>query len=323
MMFPPLWLAKLTAYSYEFRIAKLIFAFFDNFYGPCHKAVNCKESGGQMNDLSRKNEGKPGEGGAEDRKFVVALARGLEIMRAFRPDDGFLGNQEIAERTGLAKPTVTRLTYTLCELGYLTKIPRVGKYRLAPMAITLGYSALASFGIRRIARPHMDQVVELASAPVALGVIDRNAVLYVDLARGTSAFTIQLEIGSRLPLATTAMGRALFAASSPTRQAAMLDWLAQHHGEDWPRVRRDMEMAIKAYESDGYVVNRGAWRADVHAVGVPLVTKDGSGVYAFNCGGPPHQFSEEFIHSVVGPAMVTMVKNIENALEGHAGLEGA
>jgi hypothetical protein len=67
-----------------------------------------------------------------DRKFVVALARGLEVLRAFRADDGFLGNLEIAERTGLPKPTVTRLTYTLCELGYLAQVPRLGKYRLAP-----------------------------------------------------------------------------------------------------------------------------------------------------------------------------------------------
>ena len=38
-----------------------------------------------------------------ERKFVVALARGLEVLRAFTPSEGLLGNQEIAARTGLAK----------------------------------------------------------------------------------------------------------------------------------------------------------------------------------------------------------------------------
>jgi DNA-binding IclR family transcriptional regulator len=255
----------------------------------------------------------PDEG---DRKFVVALARGLEVLRAFRPTDGFLGNQEIAERTGLARPTVTRLTYTLCELGYLAKVPRIGKYRLAPTAITLGYSALAGFGIRRLARPFMDRVVERAGAPVALAVVDRDAALYVDLSRGTAAFTIQLEIGSRLPIATTAIGRALFAALPSDQQTQLLEVLKEIHGADWPSVRAGLDESIKEYASRRYVTSTASWRADVHAVAVPLVARDGSGIYGFNCGGPPHQFTSDFMHGTVGPALLQMVASIEDVLDG-------
>src|SRR5687768_950530 len=48
-----------------------------------------------------------------DRQFVAALARGLAILRCFKSHERYLGNQEIARRTGLAKPTVSRLTHTL------------------------------------------------------------------------------------------------------------------------------------------------------------------------------------------------------------------
>jgi DNA-binding IclR family transcriptional regulator len=72
---------------------------------------------------------------ATDRSFVVALSRGLDVLRAFRPNDGLLGNQEIAARTNLPKPTISRLTYTLTKLGYLTPVPRFDKYQLAPAAI--------------------------------------------------------------------------------------------------------------------------------------------------------------------------------------------
>ncbi|MCG6114038.1 MAG: IclR family transcriptional regulator [Mesorhizobium sp.] len=251
-----------------------------------------------------------------DRKFVVALARGLEVLRAFRPTDGFLGNQEIAERTGLARPTVTRLTYTLCQLGYLAKVPRIGKYRLAPTAITLGYSALAGFGIRRLARPFMDRVVAQTAAPVALAVVDRDAALYVDLSRGTAAFTIQLEIGSRLPIATTAIGRALFAASPPEHQRQLLDMLAGMHGDEWPTIRAGLDESLKEFAARRYITSTASWRSDVHAVAVPLVARDGSGIYAFNCGGPPHQFTPEYIHATVGPALLQMVGSIEDVLDG-------
>ena len=44
---------------------------------------------------------------ATDRNFVVALSRGLDVLRAFQPNDGLLGNQEIASRTNLPTPTVS------------------------------------------------------------------------------------------------------------------------------------------------------------------------------------------------------------------------
>jgi DNA-binding IclR family transcriptional regulator len=60
-----------------------------------------------------------------DRKFVTALARGLEVLRACTPTEGLLGNGELVERTGLPKPTVSRLTHTLTKLGYLAYAERL------------------------------------------------------------------------------------------------------------------------------------------------------------------------------------------------------
>src|SRR5690606_2344735 len=54
---------------------------------------------------------------SSDRQFSMNLARGLEVLRAFSASSPLLGNREIADRTGLPKPTVSRLTYTLTLLG--------------------------------------------------------------------------------------------------------------------------------------------------------------------------------------------------------------
>src|SRR6201986_216723 len=93
---------------------------------------------------------RSGKKGATDRSFVVALSRGLDVLRAFQPNAGLLGNQEIASRTNLPKPTVSRLTYTLTKLGYLAPVPRFEKYQLAPSAMSLGDSALAKLGVRHL-----------------------------------------------------------------------------------------------------------------------------------------------------------------------------
>src|SRR6201996_9241350 len=144
---------------------------------------------------------RPGKKVATDRSFVVALSRGLDVLRAFRPNDGLLGNQEIAARTNLPKPTVSRLTYTLTKLGYLTPVPRFEKYQLAPAAPTLG--------VRHLSEPYREELMRETGGAVAIGGRDRLSMIYFGQSRGMT-IGVQLDVGSRIPIATTAMGRAYF-----------------------------------------------------------------------------------------------------------------
>jgi len=90
-----------------------------------------------------------------DRQFATTLARGLEVLRCFTPLEPLLGNKEISVRTGLPKPTVSRLTYTLTKLGYLRHNMRLGKYQLGSAVLSIGYPLLASMNVRQVARPLM------------------------------------------------------------------------------------------------------------------------------------------------------------------------
>ncbi|MEJ5219877.1 helix-turn-helix domain-containing protein [Cognatishimia sp. D5M38] len=86
---------------------------------------------------------------------MTALARGLEVLRAFRREGEALGNGDLAKRTGLSKSTISRLVYTLNKLEYLSYDPDTARYRLAPPVLSLGYSCLAGMPVRQLARPYM------------------------------------------------------------------------------------------------------------------------------------------------------------------------
>ena len=252
-----------------------------------------------------------------DRKFVVALARGLEVLRAFRPHDGLLGNHEIAARTGLPKPTVTRLTYTLTKLGYLTPVPRFGKYELAPASLAIGYSALANIGIRHVAQPHMQDLADYAGGAVALGGRDRNSMIYVAQARSDTALTVRLDIGSRIPMATTAMGRAYLAALPVRRAGRTLTKAWRRASASAGRAVRDgVERALEGYARRGFTISEGEWQDDVHSVGVPLVPRDGSRPLAFNCGAPAFRFTRDRLENDIGPRLAGMVSAVEAMLNG-------
>jgi len=252
----------------------------------------------------------------EDRQFVTALARGLEVLRAFKPHDGVLGNQEIAARTGLPKPTVSRLTYTLTRLGYLTHIERLAKYQLAPGALSIGYAALANFGIREIARPHMQALADEAGAAVAFGGRDRNSMIYLAQCRASTAFTVRLDVGSRIPMATTAMGRAYLAVVPESERAEIMDAIRGRFGERWPEIRAGIDRAVEEVARHGFTISAGEWQSDVYAVGAPLVAADGSGVFAFNCGAPAYGLTRERLEQDLGPRLVALVRTIEAVLNG-------
>jgi DNA-binding IclR family transcriptional regulator len=253
---------------------------------------------------------------AGDRKFVAALARGLEMLRAFTPTEGLLGNGELAQRTGLPKPTVTRLTYTLTRLGYLIYVERLGKYQLAPAALALGYSALANMRIRQIARGYMQTLADWTDASVALGTRDRLDLIYVEHCRSRHGVMLRLGLGSRIPIATTAMGLALLAGLPETEREWLLGYLKRQEGKRWPQLRAGIERAIGDVAERGFTLSIGEWERDINAVGVPLVAPDGSGAFAFNCGAPSFQFTRERLESEIGPRLVNMVRNVETDLGG-------
>jgi DNA-binding IclR family transcriptional regulator len=249
-----------------------------------------------------------------DRKFVVALARGLDVLRAFTATEGLLGNQEIATRAGLPKATVSRLTYTLTKLGYLTHVERLSKYQLAPAALSIGYSALANMRIRQVARPYMQELANYTGASVALGSRDRLNLIYIEHCRSEHSMMLRLDLGARIPMGTTAMGRALLAAMPEKERAWLMDHIARREGEQWPKVRTGIERGIKDFASTGFTLSVGDWQPDVRAVGVPLIPSDGSGVFAFNCGAPAFQLTRERLENDIGPRLVNMARNVEAAL---------
>jgi DNA-binding IclR family transcriptional regulator len=257
--------------------------------------------------------------GASDRNFVVALSRGLDVLRAFRPQDGLLGNQEIAARTNLPKPTISRLTYTLTKLGYLTQVPRFEKYQLAPAAMAIGYSALANLGIRHVSDPFRDQLMRETGGAVAIGARDRLSMIYFGQSRSDLTVGVLLDVGSRIPIATTAMGRAYLLALPDDARNALMRELREHAGNRWPKVREGIERAGEMVAKYGFTISAGEWHSDIHAAGVALTLNDGTGPYAFNCGAPAFKFSEDRLIQDIGPRLVAMVKSIEKAMTGRPG----
>jgi DNA-binding IclR family transcriptional regulator len=255
--------------------------------------------------------------GAEaDPGFVTALARGLEILRAFGRDDRYLGNGELAKRTGIPKSTVSRLTQTLTSLGYLRYVDQIERYQLGPGVLALGYRYLAGNGVRDIAHPHMQALADSTDCSVALGSGDRSEMVYIDVCQGRGPLILRLDVGARIPMPVTSMGRAYIAGLPEADREAVLARLQAHHGDEWPFLRKGLEEALKFYADHGYCLSEGDWNRDVASAGVPLVLEGGAHVLAFNCGGSSLRLTRSVLERTVGPRLVETVRLVEHDLAG-------
>ena len=249
-----------------------------------------------------------------DRHFVTALARGLEVLSAFRSRDRMLGNQELARRCGLPKSTISRLTYTLTKQGYLEHADDGhgnGGYRLGSAVLALGSTMLARMDVRQVARPLMQELADRTQAMVSLGMRDRLSMIYVENCRSESALTLSLDVGSRIPVATTAMGRAYLALCSETQRTALLDRIRDRDPGSWPQARERIERALAEYRELGVCTSFGDWQKDVNAIAVAFHAPGGRSVMAINCGGPGINLSPEFLLQQVRPQMVALAHRLE------------
>jgi DNA-binding IclR family transcriptional regulator len=260
---------------------------------------------------SEKGEAAEDAGG---RLFVTALARGLEVLGAFRAGDGALGNLELARRTELPKPTISRITHTLTQLGYLSYNSRLGTYELGGRTLTLGYAALANLDIRRVARPMMQNLAETHNLHIALAVRDKLMMLNVETCEGHGLVGLRLAPGSRVPIAVTAIGKAYLTAVSEDERDRVMDALRRQYGDDWPLIKRSVETSIRDVEERGFCVSMGEWRKDINAVGAPIAAPGGGAIYALSFGGPAYLVSQDQLDHEFGPALAAAANTIGASL---------
>ncbi|MDO8942587.1 MAG: IclR family transcriptional regulator [Desulfobacterales bacterium] len=264
----------------------------------------------------RKPSAEAGEGDDEgnDNQYVGSVARALSVLTAFRAEDGPLGNAELAERTQLTKPTVSRLTYTLARCGFLSFNQRYRVYELGPSVQALGNIATAAMDVRRLARPLMRELANHANFNVGLGMRDQHMMVYTDACEGEGLVGLRLFAGSRIPIVTSAMGRAYLAGLEPEEREALLLELRPSYGDDWPTLLKAVQNSVREVAQNGFCVSVGEWQKDINGVAAPIRSPDGGRVYAINLGGPSYLLPESALRGELGARIAQVARKVATSM---------
>ena len=141
--------------------------------------------------------------------FIEALARGLDVIRAFEPNRPTMALSEVAAASRLARPTARRMLLTLEELGYVRVTQ--GGFALTPRVLELGMAYIGSTSIWEIARPHMERLVSFTGESSSLAQLDGSDIVYVARVAVPKIITLAVTIGTRFPALQTSLGKVLLA----------------------------------------------------------------------------------------------------------------
>lgn len=198
-----------------------------------------------------------------------SLQRGVAIIRAFKPGLTLLGNGELAERTGLAKSTVSRLTQTLVESGMLEHDAASRAYRLAPAVLSLAHAMRLSSPILAAMAPLMRADAAERRVNVGLAAADGDAMVYLESFRYSHRVRFRTVVsGARVPIELTSLGRAYLWALPEADRAAALAVIAERRVREWPRLRREIEQSFGELGHFGCCAVR--WQPRALAVATPI-----------------------------------------------------
>lgn len=246
----------------------------------------------------------------EDRQFVTALARGLTLLAAFEHHEE-LSHQQLCQLTALPKATVTRLIYTLTTLGFL-RTTLHGQYQLGSSAVRLGATAWSRYDIVALAEPLLRQFAKEHEVSVNLATEIDGEMRYLACCRSPARLSVNLKVGSAVPVEHTAIGRAFYAVSSPARQAVIVNNLKNKLAEnEYQQSQTTLNQAVQHYDMHGYTLSDGEFSTDILAVAVGVFdVTTGRYMYSLNASVPRANWqSDDYVAKIV-PKLQALAKKI-------------
>jgi DNA-binding IclR family transcriptional regulator len=245
--------------------------------------------------LKRTTADKPGASPANR-----SLERGVEILRAFRPGSDLLGNGELADRTGLSRATVSRLSQTLVGMGMLQQEPRRKGYRLAPAVLSLAHAMRSGSTILQVAAPLMRALAESKRINVGLAAPDRDEMVYLESIRYSRRVAFRNVVsGQRVPMELTSLGRVYLATTSAVRRKALYEVFKTRRGTQWPPLLAEIEQSIRSVRESGFCA--ASWQPEVVALASPIATPETC--YSLNVSVSTVESVEEVVDALRAPLL--------------------
>jgi len=214
--------------------------------------------------------------------FIEAIARGLDVIRVFKPGQRVMSLAAVAAASDLPRPTARRILLTLEQLGYV-RLAESSGYELTPRVLDLGMSYVLSRGLWEIARPHMEALVARTRESTSIAQLDGSDIVYVARVAVPKIVTLAVTIGTRFPAVQTSLGKVLLAALPPAEAERVLAEPSRSGiTPPWRPDAAERAAVLREVRARGWALTDEQLAPGIRSVAVPLRDGDGTVIAAIN-----------------------------------------
>jgi IclR family pca regulon transcriptional regulator len=247
--------------------------------------------------------------------YVQSFARGLEVLRSFGEGTPAQTLTEAAERAGLTRAGARRILLTLQTLGYVTQDGRL--FRLTPKVMELGFAYLASQPWWHLAQPLMEELTRTLQESTSVAVLDGDEIVYVLRVPMQRIMSINLGVGSRLPAASTSMGRVLLAALPEDERERRV--MAMQLQPSTPRTTTDPDKLLRLLvqvRRQGWALVNEELELGLMSLAVPIKDRAGRVVAAVNVSSRPQRQTAAEMQKRCLPPLQAVAERISAMMPG-------
>ena len=212
---------------------------------------------------------------------VKSVERAFLLVEALAKEPRDHSLTELSKTLGWPKSTVHGLLSTLVQYRYAHQSEESGRYRLGIRFFELGSRVGDTWDIRSLALPHMQRLNQELGEMVQLATEDHGEVLYLEKLDSLHLIRIVSDIGRRLPLHCTGLGKAMLAhmPSSKVRQ------IVRDHGLPafTPRTittLQALDRELADIRARGYATDDGEIMEGLRCIAAPIFDGRGNVKYA-------------------------------------------
>ena len=229
------------------------------------------------------NESKSG---ASESRTVGSVDRALQIIEMLIDHPGEeLGVTEIARHVGIAKSTAHQLLATMLARGFLDQDENSLRYRFGLRTMEAGVVASANIGIGPALIPLLQELVDEVRETSSIGVLSGNGVVLLQRVEADSILRVELKLGSRLPLHSSAVGRMLLATMPAPERSLRIKELNLS-----PEDLASTEAAVAEAEKMGCAIVRDIPVDGISAIAVPIQNQHRRAIAGLVIAGPTFRF---------------------------------
>ncbi len=249
---------------------------------------------------------------AHESNLSQTVLKALDLIECLATAKYPLSAPEVAKQCQISRPTAYRLLSTLQSRGYVTNVEH--EYALGTKFLSLSRVLLESFALSDLVHPYLRELNDISGETTYVSVLDNTKILYISKVESTQAIRTNCTIGTRNPVYSSSMGKAILAFLPEAEQKALINQIdLVKYASNTITDRDELLEELRLTRQRGYALDDNEMEDNVRCVGAPIFDHMRHPIAAMSISGPAYRMTRERLEEL-SPHLIECTQIISQKL---------